>query len=93
MLLIAIFVLLLMYVFGAGLLSTWLHFYLIATSKGGEFYHDHRICTMTSILWPFLFAIILFYNFYILLKKIYYYPYLLYVDIYSRRKKLLNDKK
>lgn len=85
--------LVLAYSFSAGLVSTWLHHYLLNTSKSGEYSHDHRMCVFASFFWPLpLFALGLV-CVGRLIKFIYQYPARIYNEVQSRRKKMQADKK
>jgi len=83
----------LLYSFCAGLVSTWLHHYLLSTSKASEYSHDHRMCLFASFFWPLpLFALGLIYLGHFI-KFIYKYPARVFDRVQARRKKIQADKR
>jgi hypothetical protein len=83
----------LIYAVGAGLVSTWLHHYLVSTSKSGEYSHDHRACVFASLIWPevlLLMGLIYTGRF---ISFLYKYPSKIYSEVQARRKRMQTDKK
>ena len=83
----------LVYSFLAGTTCTWLHHYLLSTSRNGEYSHDHRMCVFASFFWPLpLFTLGVIYTGRFV-KFIYKYPTMIFNEVEERRKKVQADKK
>jgi hypothetical protein len=83
----------LLYTFISGLVLTWLHNYLLNTSKISDYYHDHRMCLAASLFWPLPLLGLTTINMFKMVKFIYHYPNVIYIDVQSRKKKLQKENK
>lgn len=86
-------ILVLFYVICAGAVSTWIHHYLLSTSKSGEYSHDHRACMFASFVWPEVLLLIGIIYTGRLIKFLYKYPSKIFNEVQARRKKMQTDKK